>query len=92
MNIRAITGVPNLCLTMYPFTISTGQHVLIKFLMTKRLSKISKFHRILTELLYFRIFGNNKYINIFSLLLLTLNVALPLSMERNPFSAKNQTL
>jgi len=37
-------GVPNLPLTMYPFSISTDEHVPLKFLMTKRLSKITKIH------------------------------------------------
>jgi len=29
------TGVPNLSLTMYPFSIPTDEHVPLKFLMTK---------------------------------------------------------
>jgi len=38
------TGVPNLFLTMYPFSISTDQYVPLTFLTTKRLSKITKIH------------------------------------------------
>jgi len=38
------TGVPNLSLTMHPFSISTYGHVPLKFLMTKRLSKTTKIH------------------------------------------------
>jgi len=40
------TGVPNLSLTMYPFSILTDVHVSLKFLMTKMLSKIAKIHRV----------------------------------------------
>ena len=36
--------VPNLFLTMDPFSISTDEHVSLKFLMTKKLSKITKIH------------------------------------------------
>jgi len=37
------TGVPNLSLTMYPFSISIDEHVYLqKFSMTKKLSKIKK--------------------------------------------------
>jgi len=32
--------VPNLSLTMLPFSISIDEHVPLKFLMTKRMSKI----------------------------------------------------
>jgi len=40
----ARTGVPNLFLTMYPFSISTDEYVPLNFLTTKRLSKITKIH------------------------------------------------
>jgi len=36
--------IPNLFLTMRPFSISTDEHVPLKFLMTKYLSKITKIH------------------------------------------------
>jgi len=55
------TEVPNLSLTMYPFSISTDERVPLKFLMTKKLSEISKSTEVSIELLYVRIFGN-KYI------------------------------
>jgi len=35
-------GVPKLFLAMYPFSISIDEHVPLKFLMTKRLRKITK--------------------------------------------------
>ena len=55
--------VPNLSLTMLPFSNSIDEHVHLKVLMTKRLSKISKSTEVLIELLYVRIFGNKcKYI------------------------------
>jgi len=38
--IRLSSGVPNLFLTMYPFSISTDEHVPLKFFMAKRLSEI----------------------------------------------------
>jgi len=43
---KSSTGVPNLSLTIYPLSItpSTDEHVSLKFLMTKRLSKIPKKH------------------------------------------------
>jgi len=43
---HARTGVPNLFLTMYPFSISAYEqaYVSINFLMTKRMSKITKIH------------------------------------------------
>ena len=43
------TRVPNLSLNMYPFSISIDEHVLIKFPMTKSLSKILKFCWILNR-------------------------------------------
>jgi len=45
-------------MTMYPFSSSTDEHVPLKFLMTEKLSKISKSTEVLIELLYVRIFGN----------------------------------
>jgi len=39
-------GVPDLFLTMYPFSILTNEHVPLKFLITKRLNKITKSTRI----------------------------------------------
>jgi len=36
------SGVPKLTLPMYPFSISIDEHVPLKFLMTKRLRKITK--------------------------------------------------
>ena len=66
---RLRSGIPNLSLTMYPFSISTDEQVPLKFLMTKRLSETKKSTEFLMELLYFRIFGNNHWINIFILLL-----------------------
>jgi len=55
------SDVPNLSLTMYPFSISTDEHAPLKFLMTKKLSEISKSTEVSTWLLCVRIFGN-KYI------------------------------
>jgi len=43
------TGVLNLSLTMYPFNISTDEHVLLKFLMKKGLSKITKIPEFLIQ-------------------------------------------
>jgi len=66
-------GVPNLSLTMYPFSILPDKHVPLKFLIIKRLSKIS----ISNEFLIY--FYNLEYLEIyifFSLILLTLNVSL----------------
>jgi len=40
----ARTGVPNLFLTMCPFSISTDEYVPLNFLATKRLSIITKIH------------------------------------------------
>jgi len=40
----ARTGVLNLLLTMYPFSISTDEYVSLSFLMTKKMSKITKIH------------------------------------------------
>jgi len=37
-------GVPNVSLTMYPFSISTDEHVPLKSFMSKRLIKITKVH------------------------------------------------
>jgi len=42
----AITGISKLFLTMYPFSVSTDKYVSQNFLLTKRLSKITKIHRI----------------------------------------------
>jgi len=39
-----ITGVANIRLTMYPFSISTDMHAILKFLVERRLSKTTKFH------------------------------------------------
>jgi len=39
-----ITGVANIRLTMYPFSISTDMHANLKFLVERRLSKTTKFH------------------------------------------------
>jgi len=36
--------VPNISLTMHPVSISTDEYVPLKFLVTKRLSKITKIH------------------------------------------------
>jgi len=41
---RFRTGVPLLTLAMYPFSISTDEPVPLKFLMTKRLRKITKIY------------------------------------------------
>ena len=38
------TGVIKLSLAMYPFSISIDEHVPLKFLMTKRLWKITRMH------------------------------------------------
>ena len=38
------TEVPNPSLTMYPFRISTDEHIPRKFLMTKKLNKITEIH------------------------------------------------
>jgi len=38
------TGVIKLSLAMYPFSISTDEHVPLKFLMTKRLWKITRLY------------------------------------------------
>ena len=48
------TGVNNLSLTMYPFSISIDEHVHLKFPMTKGLSKIPKIYWIFNRT--FRIF------------------------------------
>jgi len=37
-------GIPNISLTMYPFSISTDEQLPLKCLTTKRLSKITKIH------------------------------------------------
>jgi len=37
-------GVTNLPLTMYPFRISTDEHVPLKYFITKRLSRITEIH------------------------------------------------
>ena len=42
--VSSITGVPNLSLTTHPFSISTDEHVPLKFLMIKRLNEIRKIH------------------------------------------------
>jgi len=42
LRLRFRTGVPKLSLAMYPFSISIDEHVPLKFLMTKRLRKITK--------------------------------------------------
>ena len=47
---QARAGVPNLSLTMYPYSSSAGELVPLKFLMTIRLGKITKIHWILIEL------------------------------------------
>jgi len=41
---RFWTGVPKLSLAIYPFSISIDEHVPLKFLMTKRLRKITKIY------------------------------------------------
>jgi len=51
---------------MYPFSISTDEHVPLTFLVKKKLSKILKSTEVLIEFLYIRIFGN-KYKYIFPL-------------------------
>jgi len=38
------TGIRNLFLTMYPFSIAAYEYIFLNFLMTKRLSKITKIH------------------------------------------------
>ena len=57
------TEVPNLSLTMYPFSISTDEHIPLKFLMTKKTGRntLSKSTEVLTELLYVRIFGKKYF-------------------------------
>jgi len=49
----SIPGIPNFSLTMYPFSISTDEHVPFKVPMTKRLNKMQKSTDILIELLDF---------------------------------------
>jgi len=39
-----MTGTPNLSLAVYPFSISADEHVPLKFVMTKRLSKIKEIY------------------------------------------------
>jgi len=48
VNCRLNQGFPTL--NMYPFIISTDEHASLKFLMTKRLSKIKKSTEYLIEL------------------------------------------
>jgi len=43
-NTPSKTGVSKLSLTMYPGSISTDEHVPVKFLKTKKLNKIRKIH------------------------------------------------
>jgi len=42
-------GVPNISLTMHPFSISTEEHVPLNFLKTKRPSEITKIHIIINR-------------------------------------------
>jgi len=51
--IRKNSGVCNLFQTMYLFSISTDEHVPSKYLLKKRLSKITKIHKTLMKLLDF---------------------------------------
>jgi len=46
----ATSGVPNLSLTMYPFSISIDERVPLKCLVTKRLRKIRKSTEFLIKL------------------------------------------
>jgi len=81
---RSRTGVPKLSLAMYPFNISIDEHVPLKFLMKKRLKKITKINLSVSMIL--KIIFTDERINIsklhslyatyFSLQLLTLNVHL----------------
>jgi len=59
---RFRTGVPKLCLAMYPFSISIDKHVPLKFLITKRLRKITK--RYLQIRMILKIIFTDEYINI----------------------------
>jgi len=43
-HIAYTAGVPNLSLNVYPFGISTDEHVPLKFPITKSLSEILKFY------------------------------------------------
>jgi len=75
-----IEGVSNLFLTMYPFSISTDEHVSLIFLIKKRLSKKTKICWILME--PFHILEYLEVTNTqmdFSILLITLNVPLRMS-------------
>jgi len=69
---------------MYPVSISTDEHVPLKFLMRKRLSKITKIH----PLNFSYIFYILQYLVIckYNFLLLTLNVPLQLD-KRTPRGA-----
>jgi len=52
-NNQAVAGVPNLSLTIYPFSISTDEHVPLKCLVTKRISKRTKINLIFDRTLRF---------------------------------------
>ena len=55
------TGVLNLSLTMYPFSMFTHEHVPLKLLLAQKVSKQQKPTEFLIELLYFRIFWNKYF-------------------------------
>jgi len=42
--LRFGTSIPKLSLAMYPFSISLYEHASLKFLMTKRMKKITKIY------------------------------------------------
>jgi len=48
-----MTGVTNLSLSLYPFSIWTDEHERLKFLMTERLSRNEKIHCIFNKILEF---------------------------------------
>jgi len=47
---RVRPGVPGLSLSMHPFSISTDEHVPVKYLMTGRLSKMTNIHLIFNRM------------------------------------------
>ena len=72
---RSRTGVPKLSLAMYPFNISIDEHVPLKFLMKKRLKKITKINLSVSMIL--KIIFTDERINISKLHSLYANIFFP---------------
>ena len=72
---RFRTGVPILSLAMYPFNISIDEHVPLKFLITKRLRKITKIYLQISMIL--KIIFTDECINISKWYSLYVNIFFP---------------